>query len=70
MNIGIWELAVILGIVILLFGTRKLGNFGADLGNAIKGFKTAMRDDSSATSDAPGSAKPIEKDPAQKDQGA
>lgn len=66
MNIGIWELAVILGIVILLFGTKKLGNFGTDLGNAIKGFKTAMRDDSTAPGAA---AKPVEKDPAQKDQG-
>lgn len=69
MNIGIWELAVILGIVILLFGTKKLGNFGMDLGNAIKGFKTAMRDDSAAPGATTG-AKPIEKDPAQKDQGA
>lgn len=69
MNIGIWELAVILGIVILLFGTKKLGNFGADLGNAIKGFKTAMRDDST-TPGAGGDTKPIEKDPAQKDRGA
>jgi Sec-independent protein translocase protein TatA len=51
-----------------LFGTKKLGNFGADLGNAIKGFKTAMRDDSAAPGAATG-AKPIEKEPAQKDQG-
>jgi sec-independent protein translocase protein TatA len=69
MNIGIWELAIILGIVILLFGTKKLGNFGADLGNAIRGFRAAMRDDGSKPG-ADAGAKPVEKDASQKDQGA
>jgi sec-independent protein translocase protein TatA len=69
MNIGIWELAIILGIVILLFGTKKLGNFGADLGNAIRGFRAAMREDGSRTG-ADAAGKPVEKEPPQKDQGA
>ncbi len=69
MNIGIWELVVILVIVALLFGTRKLGSIGSDVGQAIKGFRTAMRDDAGAQSGT-GSAQPLEKDPAKKDQGS
>jgi sec-independent protein translocase protein TatA len=45
MNFGIWELVLILAIVALLFGTKKLGSVGADIGKAIKGFRSAMRDD-------------------------
>lgn len=47
MNFGIWELVLILAIVALLFGTKKLGSIGADLGRAIKGFRSAMRDEES-----------------------
>ena len=39
---GITELIVILVIVLLLFGTKKLKNLGGDLGSAIKGFRKAM----------------------------
>lgn len=39
------QLLIIFGIVILIFGTAKLKNFGGDLGGAIKGFKKAMNDD-------------------------
>jgi sec-independent protein translocase protein TatA len=68
MNIGIWELVIILVIVALLFGTKKLGSIGADVGNAIKGFRSAMRDDGgTATGAAP---KSVEKDAPHKDQGA
>ena len=45
MGISIWQLAIILGIVVLLFGTKKLRNIGNDLGSAVKGFKTAMKDE-------------------------
>ena len=45
MHFGPWELLIILGIVALLFGTKKLGSVGADMGNAIKGFRKAMRED-------------------------
>lgn len=44
MGISIWQLVIILGIVILLFGTKKLRNVGGDLGNAIKSFKKAVKD--------------------------
>lgn len=43
-GIGISELLVILVIVVLLFGTKKLGNIGKDLGEAVKSFKDAMSD--------------------------
>jgi sec-independent protein translocase protein TatA len=45
MGISIWQLLVVLAIVALLFGTRRLGTLGEDLGRAIKGFRTAMKED-------------------------
>jgi sec-independent protein translocase protein TatA len=45
MGISIWQLLVILAIVALLFGTRRLGTIGEDLGRAIKGFRNAMREE-------------------------
>jgi sec-independent protein translocase protein TatA len=44
MGIGIWELAMILAIVMLIFGTKRLSTLGTDLGGAIKGFRNAMKD--------------------------
>ncbi|WP_426359168.1 Sec-independent protein translocase subunit TatA [Pseudocolwellia sp. HL-MZ19] len=44
-NIGIWQLLIIVVIVVLLFGTKKLRNLGGDLGSAVKGFKKAITDD-------------------------
>ncbi|MCG8672160.1 MAG: twin-arginine translocase TatA/TatE family subunit [Pseudomonadales bacterium] len=44
-GIGIWQLLIILAIVLLLFGTKRLRNLGGDVGGAIKGFKKAMDDD-------------------------
>ncbi|MBK4714964.1 MULTISPECIES: Sec-independent protein translocase subunit TatA [Tenebrionibacter/Tenebrionicola group] len=44
-GISIWQLIIIAVIVVLLFGTKKLGSLGSDLGASIKGFKKAMSDD-------------------------
>lgn len=44
-GISIWSLLLILGIVILLFGTKKLRNVGGDLGSAIKNFKKSVKDE-------------------------
>ena len=44
-GISIWSLLLILAIVILLFGTKKLRNVGADLGGAIKNFKKSVKDE-------------------------
>lgn len=54
MGISIWELLIVLLIVALLFGTKKLRNMGGDLGSAIKSFRNAMKggeDDSAASAD-------------------
>ena len=44
-GIGMGELLVILGIVLLLFGTKRLKTLGGDLGNAIKGFRSAVKEE-------------------------
>jgi sec-independent protein translocase protein TatA len=45
MGISIWQLLIILAIVLLLFGAKRLRNVGGDLGSAIKGFRQAMKED-------------------------
>ena len=44
-GISIWSLLLILVIVVLLFGTKKLRNVGTDLGGAIRSFKKAVKDE-------------------------
>jgi sec-independent protein translocase protein TatA len=44
-NLGMTELLVVLAIVVLLFGTKRLGSLGSDLGSAIKGFRSSMKSD-------------------------
>jgi len=44
-GIGVWQLLIILAIVVLLFGTKRLSSIGTDLGKAIKGFKKSVSDD-------------------------
>lgn len=44
-GISIWQLVIILVVVILIFGTKKLRTLGGDLGGAVKGFKKAMTED-------------------------
>ena len=44
-GISIWQLLIVVVIVVLLFGTKKLGSLGSDLGASIKGFKKAMSDE-------------------------
>ncbi|MCU7799771.1 MAG: Sec-independent protein translocase subunit TatA [gamma proteobacterium symbiont of Lucinoma myriamae] len=49
MGFGVTELLIILAIVLVLFGAKKLRNIGGDLGGAIKNFKTAMKDEENAS---------------------
>ena len=51
-SFSIWHWLVVLLIVVLVFGTKKLKNIGADLGGAVKGFKDGVRD-GTASADAP-----------------
>ena len=44
-SISIWQLVIILVIVVLLFGTKRLKNIGSDLGSAVKGFKKSINDE-------------------------
>lgn len=52
-TLSIWHWLIVLAIVVLVFGTKKLGSLGGDLGAAIKNFKTAMKE-----GEADASAKP------------
>ncbi|MDI9238184.1 Sec-independent protein translocase subunit TatA [Lysobacter sp. LF1] len=44
-SFSLWHWLIVLAIVVLVFGTKRLGNVGKDLGEAVKGFKKGMRDD-------------------------
>jgi sec-independent protein translocase protein TatA len=57
-SFSVWHWLIVLVIVMLIFGTKKLRNVGQDLGGAVKGFKDGMKD---ATADG----KPAEAPPAQ-----
>jgi sec-independent protein translocase protein TatA len=43
-GISIWQLIILLVIVLLVFGSKRLRNLGPDLGHALKGFRSAMKD--------------------------
>ena len=49
MGISIWQLVIILLIVLLLFGAKRLRNVGSDLGSAVKGFKKAVSEEEEKT---------------------
>ena len=59
---GMQELLVILAIVLLIFGPKRLKNIGADLGNAIKGFRMAVSDEDKAAETNDAAAKVIDVD--------
>jgi len=47
MGFGVTELIIILLIVLVLFGAKRLKNVGSDLGSAVKGFRSSMKDEES-----------------------
>ncbi len=53
-SLSIWHWLIVLVIVMMIFGTKKLKNIGSDLGSAVKGFKEGMRDGEAT----PGAAAP------------
>lgn len=58
-SLSIWHWLIVLVIVALVFGTKKLRNMGSDLGGAVKGFKDGMRENEtpgSTTGTTPGEA--------------
>jgi sec-independent protein translocase protein TatA len=52
-SFSIWHWLIVLLIVVMIFGTKKLKNMGQDLGGAVKGFKDGMKDGSSAADETP-----------------
>ncbi len=58
-GISVWQLLIVLAIVVMVFGTKRLRTMGGDLGSAVKGFRNSMSDDGSdkAANDAAASEK-------------
>lgn len=50
-SFSIWHWLIVLLIVVMVFGTKKLKNLGSDLGGAVKGFKDGMKDGAAAGED-------------------
>ncbi len=50
-SFSIWHWLIVLLIVVMVFGTKKLKNMGSDLGGAVKGFKDGMKDGGASDSD-------------------
>ena len=55
-SFSVWHWLIVLLIVVLVFGTKKLKNLGGDLGGAVKGFKDGMKDGSAAPEEKPAAA--------------
>jgi len=58
-SFSIWHWLIVLVIVLLIFGTKKLKNMGSDLGGAVKGFKDGMKDGAAGTADAAAQAQQV-----------
>ncbi|MEO7547535.1 MAG: Sec-independent protein translocase subunit TatA [Ramlibacter sp.] len=52
-SFSIWHWLIVLLIIVLVFGTKKLKNIGSDLGGAVKGFKDGVKDGSSGAPETP-----------------
>ena len=52
-SFSVWHWLIVLVIVLLIFGTKKLRNVGQDLGGAVKGFKDGMREGGASADDKP-----------------
>jgi sec-independent protein translocase protein TatA len=52
-SFSIWHWLIVLLIVVMVFGTKKLKNIGSDLGGAVKGFKDGMKEGEQSASEAP-----------------
>lgn len=57
-SFSIWHWLIVLVIVMLIFGTKKLRNMGTDLGGAVRGFKEGMREGGDKGADAPSGPAP------------
>ncbi|OIR11426.1 Sec-independent protein translocase protein TatA [mine drainage metagenome] len=67
-SLSIWHWLIVLLIVVLVFGTKKLRNIGEDLGGAVKGFKDGMKNDEEAHKQVTQDGKTIEGEAKEKNQ--
>jgi sec-independent protein translocase protein TatA len=58
-SFSIWHWLIVLLVVVLIFGTKKLKNIGSDLGGAVKGFKDGMREGSTDAPATPAQQVPV-----------
>lgn len=59
-SLSIWHWLIVLVIVLLVFGTKKLRNIGQDLGGAVKGFKDGIKEGTTTTDAKPDAAAPVQ----------
>ena len=57
-SLSIWHWMIVLLVVVLIFGTKKLRNIGTDLGSAVKGFKDGMKSEDDKSAQAKGELPP------------
>jgi len=62
-GLSIWHWLIVLVVVVLIFGTKKLRNIGQDLGGAVKGFKEGMKTETDGTTGAAADATPAQQIP-------
>ena len=67
-SLSIWHWLIVLVVVVLIFGTKKLGNIGKDMGSAVKGFKEGMKTDEEAPKQVKDDGKTIEGEVKEKSQ--
>ncbi|MBT2325326.1 Sec-independent protein translocase subunit TatA [Variovorax paradoxus] len=57
-SLSIWHWLIVLLVVVMIFGTKKLRNMGSDLGGAVKGFKDGMKDGTASATESPAAPNP------------
>ena len=62
-GISVWQLLIVLLIVVLIFGTKRIKNIGSDLGGAIKSFRKGLNEAESVESDLSKIGEELNKDP-------
>ena len=67
-SLSIWHWLIVLVVVVLIFGTKKLGNIGKDVGSAVKGFKEGMKTDEETPKQVKDDGKTIEGEVKEKSQ--
>lgn len=67
-SFSIWHWLIVLVVVLLIFGTKKLRNIGSDLGGAVKGFKEGMKEDAQKLNESVDSSRTIDAEVKDKQQ--